>query len=68
MENKTVGSLIRQARKNSKLTQRQLSELTGVSEMSIRNYEANRYKPKTEQIMKLSDALRLPIEEFMKLY
>lgn len=64
----TVGDIIRLYRKEMGLTQKRLSELTGIAEITIRSYEAGKFRPKTEQMKKLSDALGIQISEMMDLY
>ena len=41
MKNMTFGALLRQARKNKKLTQKELAKISGLSLMSIRRYESD---------------------------
>ena len=48
---------IRDARKNAGMTQKALSEATGIAEISIRNYEAGKRKPQSEQLKALARAL-----------
>ena len=57
----TIGEKIKAFRKERKLTQAKLSELTGIAEITIRQYEAGKYKPKTEQLIKLSAALGVSV-------
>lgn len=53
----SVGQNIRKIRKEKGITQKKLSELTGIAEITIRQYEAGKYKPKVEQVEKLAKAL-----------
>ncbi|MCI9093144.1 MAG: helix-turn-helix transcriptional regulator [Coprobacillus sp.] len=54
----SVGENIRKIRKEKGLTQKQLSELSGVHEVQIRRYETNKsIMPKVETISKLAKAL-----------
>ena len=46
-------------RKANKLTQKQLSKLSGVSEISIRKYEAGHRFPKREQLKKIASVLEI---------
>lgn len=64
----TIGELIRHHRKAKGLTQKKLSESAGVAEVTIIYYESGKFKPKPQQLKKLSDALGVPVDEFMKLY
>ena len=59
----TIGKKIKAFRKERKLTQAKLSELTGIAEITIRQYEAGKYKPKTEQLIKLSAALGVSVHD-----
>lgn len=62
-----IGDKIKSFRKNQKITQKQLSEATGLAEITIRQYEANKYIPKIENLRKLSAILRIPLSEFLEL-
>ncbi|MFV0441688.1 MAG: helix-turn-helix domain-containing protein [Lachnospirales bacterium] len=53
----TVNEKIKYYRLNNGLTQKELAERSGVSEISIRKYEAGDRNPKPEQIKKIADAL-----------
>ncbi|MFI3255583.1 MAG: helix-turn-helix transcriptional regulator [Eubacteriales bacterium] len=55
----TVGEKIKQYRKLRKLTQKGLAEKAGLSEISIRKYEAGDRIPKQEQLRKLALALEV---------
>ena len=46
----TTGERIRYFRKQRKLTQVQLAEMTGIHPVSIRKYEINLMQPQIEQI------------------
>ena len=54
-----IGENIRQARKQAGLTQKALSELTGIAEPTIRKYEANKLNPKIETLTKIARAMGL---------
>lgn len=54
-------------RKANKLTQKQLSELTGISEISIRKYEAGDRFPKTEQLKKIASAFEIGGNELLNI-
>lgn len=53
----TIGEKIRCIRKRKGLTQKGLAEKSGIAEITIRQYEADKYKPKPDAIMKLCFAL-----------
>ena len=63
----TVGENIRKFRKLQGLTQKKLAELSGLNEVTIRSYEAGKYKPKIETIKKIADALGLYITNLIEL-
>lgn len=54
-----IGEKIQFYRKANNLTQKQLSELSGVSEISIRKYEAGDRFPKPEQLKKIASVLEI---------
>ena len=58
----TTGEKIKLYRKKKGLSQKELAELSGVSEISIRKYEADSRKPKIETLLKIADALCAPLE------
>lgn len=53
------GTKIQFYHKANKLMQKQLSQLSGISKISIRKYEAGDRFPKTEQLMKIVSALEI---------
>lgn len=61
-----IGEKIQFYRKANKLTQKQLSQLSGVSEISIRKYEAGDRIPKTEQLKKIADVLDIGGNELLE--
>lgn len=61
-----TGDKIKSFRKEQKITQRQLSEATGLAEITIRQYEANKYTPKIENLRKIASALGIHISEFLE--
>lgn len=61
----TTGEKIREARLSAGLTQKRLSELTGIAEPTIRKYESNRLNPKKETLEKI--ALPLSVH-YLSLY
>lgn len=54
-----VGENIKKSRKKKGLTQKKLAELTGIAEITIRQYESGKYEPKRENLRKISEALDL---------
>jgi len=61
----TTGERIRAARKKAGLTQKQLSELTGIAEPTIRRYELGKLNPKYETVGKLAAAMNIPVSTVM---
>lgn len=59
----SIGSKIRKYRKQQGLTQKELAKLSGLNEVTIRSYEADKYKPKQENLKKLANALGVYIGE-----
>ena len=48
---------IKQFRKAKGLTQKQLADLTGLAEITIRQYEAGKYEPKIDKLRRIAAAL-----------
>lgn len=59
------GEKIKQLRLSRGLTQRQLSEKSGVIETTIRKYELGTQNPKTENLQKIATALGVPVYTLM---
>lgn len=57
----TIGENIRAIRKERGLTQKELGRLCGIAEITIRQYESEKYQPKIETIEKIAKALGVPI-------
>lgn len=55
----TVGDKIKKIRKAKNLTQKQLGELSGIAEPTIRRYESGSLNPKIGTIKKIAFALRV---------
>lgn len=58
----SIGERIKDLRLKSKLTQKELSKITGISEISIRKYESGDRTPKIDAIEKLALALNVQID------
>ena len=52
-----IGLVLKNKRKLKNMTQKELSDKTGISQISIGYYERGQRRPKLEQILKLADAL-----------
>jgi len=61
----TTGDKIRSIRSERKLTQKELAKLSGLSEITIRKYEADERTPKKEQLQHLAEALNVPINSLL---
>lgn len=61
----TIGEHIRKARKDRGLTQKQLSEISDISVMSISSYETGRFFPSLIILIALADALNCTIDELI---
>lgn len=55
------GERIKEIRKKRNLTQKQLGELSGIAESTIRSYELGRLNPKYETLEKIAKALKVPV-------
>ena len=63
----TLGEKIKFHRTMKGLTQKQLGDMTGIHEVSIRKYELNKTTPKKEQLLKIANCLGVPYNEFLEL-
>ena len=61
----TIGERIRIIRKERNLTQKQLGELAGIAEPTIRRYELGKLNPKYETIEKIAAALHTSTSALM---
>ncbi len=61
----TTGEKIKLARKAAKMTQRELSEKTGIVEPTIRKYESDRLNPKYNTLVKFANALGVRMAYFL---
>ena len=62
----TVGEKIRKTRKQKNMTQNTLARSTGLAAITIRQYEADKYIPKIENLSKIANALETSLSEFLK--
>lgn len=56
-----TGDRIRSIRKSRNLTQKQLGELAGIAEPTIRRYELGKLNPKYETLVKIAAALKTSV-------
>lgn len=61
----TIGEKIRFLRKEKGITQKELAAKTGIAEITIRQYEANKYNPKIDAIMKLCVAFECKVSDII---
>lgn len=62
----TIGESIKYYRKQNKLTQKQLAKLCNLAEITIRQYEADKYVPKIGNLQKISAVLNIPLTKLME--
>lgn len=55
----STGENIRKERRRKKMTQKELAEKTGIAEITIRQYEKDKFKPSFEKIIRIADALEV---------
>lgn len=67
MSDTTIGWKIKMFRKLRGLTQAQLAEKSGVATISIHQYEADKRKPRLEQLEKIADALDVNLNSLIDL-
>ena len=60
-----IGEKIKSARKNKKITQKELAARCNLSENGIWNYENNNREPNLETICKIANALNISFEELI---
>lgn len=56
-----TSDMIRKYRKEKRLTQKKLGELSGLNEVQIRQYELGNANPKLETLQKIATALKVPV-------
>lgn len=63
-DKKFIGNVIRNARKQAKLNQAELSEQLGMSEKNLGNIENGRQYPQVNNFLKIIEVLNLSVEDF----
>lgn len=58
--NMTIGERIKTIRKEKGLSQQALAKKTGLAKITISDYEAGKYVPRKENIIKIASALEVP--------
>ncbi|MBU3208034.1 helix-turn-helix domain-containing protein [Clostridium algidicarnis] len=61
----SIGDRIKKLRKDNNFTQIELAEKAGISEIAIRKYENGGRSPKYGTIIKIAEALNVPVDELM---
>ncbi|WP_251491263.1 helix-turn-helix domain-containing protein [Otoolea muris] len=61
-----IGEKIKIIRKARQVTQKQLGVVTGLAEITIRQYEANKYALSVENLRKIASALGVSLSEFLE--
>lgn len=64
IDKQDMGSRIKQARLDAKMTQKQLAEKCGMADSAIRKYESGRIVPKIETAAKIAAVLNVPLSDF----
>ncbi len=62
----SIGNNIRNARKKKGYTQKQLAELAGIASITLQQYELEKRKPQIDQLLKLSTALNVNINDLLE--
>ena len=62
----TIGNRIRKCRKSAKLTQRQLADITEISESHISRIERGIHNPHFDMIIKIAKVLDVPVDAFLE--
>lgn len=68
MQNDKVGNIIRKARLQQKMTQKQLADKIGISDKAISKWECGYGNPDISLVLKLSDILSIDVRELLKVY
>ena len=55
----TIGENIKTVRKQKGLTQKQLAERTGLATITIQQYEADKYEPRPDNIIRIAKVLEV---------
>ena len=60
-QEKSVGEKIKEIRKKRGFSQKELGELSGTSETTIKQYELGKRQPRIEQLKGIAKALNIPL-------
>lgn len=61
----TTGEVIKALRKSANLTQKDLSEKTGIPVITIQQYERGLRQPRTDKLVKIAEALNVPVGKLL---
>jgi transcriptional regulator with XRE-family HTH domain len=61
----TIGEKIRTLRKKAGYTQKELGEISGTSETTIKQYEIGKRLPRIDQLQKIASVLNVPVASFI---
>ena len=61
----TIGERIKQARKAKGIKRRELAEKIGTTPQTICRYEADGRRPKVDAMLKIAEALNIPVSELL---
>lgn len=62
---RNYGEIIKEARKNAGLTQKELADNSGVAKITIQQYETGKRQPRLEQLEMLAKAMEMDIGELL---
>lgn len=63
-----IGNLIRKARKNAGLKQKELAEKMGITYQNVSQWEGNKRNPKIESLRRIADICGVPVSYFVQDY
>lgn len=66
VDNQKIGNLIELKRKRSKLTQKRLGEMVGLSRNYIADIEAGRYTPSLNSMCRIAKILKIDLNFLLK--
>ena len=62
---KTTGQIIKEARKDAKVTQKELADRLGIAESTLSKWENGMNSPKPDDLIRISDQLGIPLKELI---
>ena len=61
----TIGQSMKQCREKKQITQLQLAEKIGTSNMTVSNWETDRFSPSLIMLISVADVLKVSIDELI---